>query len=185
MLRRIFYQLEKKVDGQWEDWLGSYDIKNAESWKKECSKKHPGEYRIRRVYEEYAILIKDICAVRMGGNPNKDDKEVVALNRKAFNDYVSMLESYSAEVAIVNDHGNIVKRRYAFILTLEEDPMADGKERKWDYCNICATEKDADALIAELKAEEEESCKSEYLDDATKKRLLGRRYYKRTIKLIR
>lgn len=185
MLRRIFYQLEKKVDGQWEDWLGSYDIKNTESWEKECRKKEPGEYRIRRIYEEYAVHIKDMCAVRMGGNPKKDDEEVVVLNRKAFNDYVSMLEHYSAETFVVNRDGIIGKRRYAYIVTLEEDPMADGKERKWDFRNLCATEKDADALIAELKAEEEESCKSEYLDDETKKRLLGRRYYKRTIKLIR
>jgi hypothetical protein len=185
MFQRVYYNLEKYENGQWQDYLGSYDLADFNAWREECQAEDPGEYRTSEQVEQYAVLIKDIMVVRISERPI--DQEVVILSARSFMDYISKLESFSVSYLTVNAHGVVAPdAETAYLLTLEEDPMADGLERKWDFLNLCATETDADALIAKLKRNEEEiwmdSDDSEYED--TKKRCLERRYYKRAIKVI-
>lgn len=185
MFERIYYNLEKKEKGEWADLLGSYDKADIEAYMEECKAEEPGTYRIREVKEEYAMLLTKIYVARMSELPT--DEEVVILSPGTFMDYTSKLVGYCAQCLTVGANGDIGDRNIAFILTLEEDPMADEKERKWDFLNLCATEDDADALIASLKEEEEEcwaDTDDETYDGETAKRCLNRRYYKREIKVL-
>lgn len=185
MFKRTFYNLERNENGEWVDLLGSYDRVDTEAWMEKCRVEEPGIYRIREVKEEYAMLLTEISEIRMSDLPQ--DKEVVILNPEAFLDYTSRLESFRVQYATVGENGEVGGRECAYILTLEEDPMEDGVERRWDYLDICATEDDAEALIAELKREEEE-CRADkggrYYDEKTAERCLNRRYYKREIKIL-
>ena len=149
MLGRVFYNLERKEKGKWIDFLGSYDKADTEAWMNECKADEPGEYRIREVKEEFGWLLTDLCAVRMSELPQ--DKEVIILSPETFLEYISRLGSFKAEVLSIGENGELGDKDSAYILTLEEDPMEDGKERKWDFQNLCATEEDADKLIARLK----------------------------------
>ena len=185
MFKRIYYNLEKKEKGEWTDLLGSYDKADTEAWMEECKADEPGTYRIRKVKEEYALLLTGIGATRMSDLPQ--DKEVVILNPGTFMDYTSKLEWYYAQCITVGENGEIGDRDTAYLLTFEEDSMEDGKERNWDFLNLCATECDADALIAQLKEEEEECWADkddETYDEKTATRCLNRRYYKREIKVL-
>lgn len=115
------------------------------------------------------------------------DDEVVILSQKSFSDYASKLESYNVQTLTVGENGDVNNSSAAYMLTLEEDPIEDGTERKWDFMNLCATEADADALITHLKTEEEElwaDKNDKSYDEATAKRCLERRYYKRQIRVI-
>ena len=130
-------------------------------------------------------VMTEISEIRMSDLPQ--DKEVAILNPETFLDYTSRLESFSVKYAAVGENVEVGGRECAYILTLEEDPMGDGVERRWDYLDICATEDDAEALIAELKREEEEYWAdkgSRNYDEKTAERCLNRRYYKREIKIL-
>lgn len=186
MFERIFYNLEKKEKGEWTDLLGSYDKTDTEAWMEERKAYEAGTYRIREVKEEYAVLLTKIRTYWMSELP--EDKEVVILNPGTFMDYTSKLNEYYAQCITAGEHGEIGDRDTAYLLTLEEDPIEDGKERKWDLLDhLCATESDADALIAYFKEREKEwwaNKDDKTYDEKTATRCLNRRYYKREIKVL-